>query len=346
MIETNALLDSEIPRLDERRRQKHSDQLTLTSREFVSGFVPPDYLVDGLMQRRYVYSLTGKTGAGKTAIALLLTAQLSRGLAFGPHDIDQGNTLYLAGENPDDIRMRWIAMGEAMGYEPGELSVQFTDGCKPIDQIVSSAAGECELLDLVVVDTAATFFDGTDENDNVQMLAYAKKLRQLSQLPGQPTVLVLCHPIKSASNDNLEPRGGGSFLNEMDGNFTARLKDGVIEMHWHKKFRGRDFEPISFHLGRAIHTVMVRPRSDADRADVEEKARRDEDAILIVLDTSFDGLQADLATTLGWFHSSGSPAKSRVHRALQNLLDDGLVRKERDKYVLTTRGEKEAKRVA
>jgi len=47
-------------------------KLTLSSAEFVAGFVPPDYLIVGWLQRRFVYSLTAATGDGKTAIALLI----------------------------------------------------------------------------------------------------------------------------------------------------------------------------------------------------------------------------------------------------------------------------------
>jgi hypothetical protein len=37
---------------------------------FLKGFIPPDYLIDGILQRRFIYSLTAPTGGGKTAIAL------------------------------------------------------------------------------------------------------------------------------------------------------------------------------------------------------------------------------------------------------------------------------------
>jgi hypothetical protein len=40
--------------------------------DFLKGFVPPDYIVDGVLQRRFIYSMTGRTGGGKTAIALAL----------------------------------------------------------------------------------------------------------------------------------------------------------------------------------------------------------------------------------------------------------------------------------
>src|SRR5262249_59998230 len=44
--------------------------LIKASKQFVAGFVPPDYIVDGFLQEGFLYSLTGSTGAGKTAITL------------------------------------------------------------------------------------------------------------------------------------------------------------------------------------------------------------------------------------------------------------------------------------
>jgi hypothetical protein len=35
----------------------------VASGEFVAGFVPPEYLLEGIVQRRFVYSMTGMTGA-------------------------------------------------------------------------------------------------------------------------------------------------------------------------------------------------------------------------------------------------------------------------------------------
>ena len=46
-------------------------KLIVSSKQFIANFVPPDYLIEGLLQRRFIYSFTGLTGAGKTAIGLL-----------------------------------------------------------------------------------------------------------------------------------------------------------------------------------------------------------------------------------------------------------------------------------
>jgi hypothetical protein len=65
-------------------------RLVKSSAEFVRGFVPPDYAIDGLIQRRFLYSLTAPTGHGKTAVALLFAASKALGLPIGNREVDPG----------------------------------------------------------------------------------------------------------------------------------------------------------------------------------------------------------------------------------------------------------------
>jgi hypothetical protein len=55
-----------------------------SSAAFVKDFTPPDYLVDDLLQRGYLYAITAKTNDGKTAVALRLSAHVALGKAFLP----------------------------------------------------------------------------------------------------------------------------------------------------------------------------------------------------------------------------------------------------------------------
>src|SRR6516164_366891 len=55
--------------------------------EFISNFVPPEYLVYGLIQRRFIYSMTGPTGEGKTSVALLIALLVDRGQALNGREI-------------------------------------------------------------------------------------------------------------------------------------------------------------------------------------------------------------------------------------------------------------------
>jgi hypothetical protein len=75
-----------------------------------------------------------------------------------------------------------------------------------------------EPVALVVVDTSTAFFSGEDENDNKQALDHAKWLRSIStRLPGNPTVLVCCHPRKKPGDDELVPRVAAPSLTNWTG---------------------------------------------------------------------------------------------------------------------------------
>jgi len=99
-----------------------SAPLIKSSKEFVAGFVPPDYLVDGLLQEAFLYSLTGATGAGKTAITLRLAATTALGIVFANRETKKRRVLYLAAENPADVRMRWIALAQQMDFDADTIA--------------------------------------------------------------------------------------------------------------------------------------------------------------------------------------------------------------------------------
>jgi len=223
-----------------------------SSAEFVRAFIPPDYVVDGILQRGFCYAFTAPTGAGKTAVMLRLMASVALGRNFAGREVEQGNVLMLAGENPEDVRARWIALAEHMGFDADKIAVDFRPGIFSLrdDSLardvmfdwVESIGG----VSLVVVDSSAAYFDGDDENSNKQLGDHARVLRSLSQLAGNPCIVAACHPVKNANADSLTPRGGGAFLNEVDGNLCGSKSDSIVEIHWQGKFRGPDFEPLAF----------------------------------------------------------------------------------------------------
>ena len=81
-----------------------------------------------MLRRRFAYSLTGRTGDGKTGVMMTTAAHVVLGQPLGKHQTERGRVLYLAGENPDDIRMRWVAMADVMGFDPGIEGMHFHRG--------------------------------------------------------------------------------------------------------------------------------------------------------------------------------------------------------------------------
>ena len=132
--------------------------------------------------------------------------------------------IYFAGENPVDVRMRWIAMAQQMDFDVDTIDVHFIPGVFKISEMMDRIRAEIDLIGdigLIVVDTSAAYFEGDNENDNKQQGDHARRFRSLTTMPGGPCVLVACHPPKNAGDDNLLPRGGGAFIAEMDGNLTG-----------------------------------------------------------------------------------------------------------------------------
>jgi len=259
------------------------------------------------------------------------------------------------------VRMRWIKLCEEMELDAVTNAVFWREctmslGNSNLWQLLIQDCRVAGPFALVVIDTAAAYYTGQDENDNVQAGSYARLLRQFTkEVAGGPTVLVTTHPPKNAPPENLLPRGGGAFLNEMDGNLTCVKHEQMAEVHWLGKFRGPDFAPISFLLtpgtseqlkdskGRKVWTVTARPLGSAEHAVHEAANTRNENRVLKLLVTQPGLSLADMARALGWSYSNGDPDKSRINRTLQALIQNGLAKKKGDHWEPTKAGKEKAR---
>jgi AAA domain len=337
------------------------DRLIQSSAEFVANYVPPDYLIDGLIQRRYLYSLTGPTGSGKTCVVMRVAAHVALGLSLDGKELVKSRVLFFAGENPDDVRSRWIKLCEEMGQTPSSMDVFFLPGTPAIgnQEIRKRIDAEAEKqgpFGLLIVDTSAAYFLGDDENSNAQLGAHARMLRTFVNLPDGPTVIVTCHPTKNPNMDNLLPRGGGAFIAEVDGNLVCQKEPGsmVVAIDTHGKFRGPEFEPIAFKLqagqtdllkdrkGRRIWTVTAKPITEAERVALVDTSHQKQDQLLALMKAQPKLSIAEQAMKLGWFTSKGEPYRSLVTRTRDALFKDKLVERVRGDWVVTKAGAKAA----
>jgi hypothetical protein len=341
--------------------RKRSNIELHSSRMFCEQFVPPDPLVEGIIMRGFIYALTAPTGRGKTAIALHIAHCVALGRKLGDLEVEKGRVLFLAGENPVDVQMRWIAMAQQFDFDRNTIDVKFVTKrlkfSESMDDLRSTIAKDGG-FDLIVVDSSFAFFEGEDENSNAQQGAHAARLRELTNMRGNPAVLVLCHPTKNASDDNLQPRGGGAYVAEIDGNLTITQSDGIPTLHWQTKFRGPDFTPIAFKLrsvthqdiktakGKLISTVVATVLSGAEQEAIEDAAYRDEDSVLQIVAKHPGKSLTDYARLLGWNGKKGEPNKTKVYRVVQRLKRSKLVQEVHKNLQLTTKGNKALKDAA
>jgi hypothetical protein len=197
---------------------------------FTKEIGPLSYIVEPFLRSASLYTLTAATGSGKTAllVSMAFAVATGRGDILG-QEVQLGRVAYFTAENPDDLRMRFAVGLDALGIKAadvrGRISV-FDRKMSPEEMVRKFVPlGD---INLIIVDTLAAFFDGGDANDNVAGGDFMRRFRPLTQLPGNPTVIVAAHPKKNAGPDDLKPYGAGAILNEVDGSLTLRPETTLL----------------------------------------------------------------------------------------------------------------------
>ena len=349
---------TEPPLIGEKTRQTSRGRaekgpLLVDALQWLDDATPMDWVVDGLIQRGQLYAMTAITNHGKTAIGLLLALSVASGTVFAGRDILPGKVMILCGENPDGFRTRLHATLEHMGLEREDIAARVTVlpqalplvGC--VEQIIEEARQQAGDYSLVLVDTSISYYSGDNEDDNLQARTHAWHLRALSELPGHPAIIANCHPTKSADRETLLPRGGGAFLNEIDTNLTVFAEGETAVLHWHRKKRGPDFDPIPFEFhgksveehGRKVPTVVAAFITEQREIDLRNKRRQTDDRLL------YEMLHHADAGFREWARACELSGPSAVHRVMDRLKQDKLVEKYRGALRLTNAGKLEAERI-
>ena len=76
-------------------------------KEFCAEYTPIAHIVDGLICSRSLYTLTARTGVGKTAFLVSTALAIATGRSeIINRNIIPGRVVYCTAENPDGLRMR------------------------------------------------------------------------------------------------------------------------------------------------------------------------------------------------------------------------------------------------
>jgi hypothetical protein len=322
--------------------------------DFCHEYQPLAYAIEPILRTSSLYTLTARTGHGKTAFLVIAAFAVATGRRdILELEVTRGRVAFLTFENPDDVRMRFIIAAYALNILPTEIdaSIMVLDARAKPEEVLAALAklSEIEPFTLVIVDTFAAFFDGDDTNNAKQTGEFMRRLRPLAKINGNPAVIVAAHPIKNATADNLLPYGSGAALNEVDGNLTLwkNPATGFAALHWQGKLRGLDFEPINFRFeiicspdlldakGRQFLLPVMRT-CDAQTTEQRERIEADLDiALLKAMIAEPEGTQDDWGKVIG-------RTKSRVNDRLHKLKTHKFVEHELGKWRVTSKGRKEA----
>lgn len=320
-----------------------------TLQQFCAEYRPIAYVVADLLCSGSLYTLTARTGVGKTAwlISTALALVTGRAEIIG-RAVEQGRVAFCTAENPDGVRMRFAVNCFHWNVDQpaiGDRLIISDNRVRP-EEIGDYLRRDGGPFAAIFVETWQAFFDGKEPNNPAEALDFTRRFRPLTQLPGSPTVVLAAHPVKRAGNDDLIPYGGGSTLNEVDGNLTLSTQaSGMIELGWQGKFRGLGFEPPLYRIdtlhspdivdvkGKQIGLPVMLPTTQAD-AEAREAAVANRDTrVLRALAENPQGALAALAR-------AAETPETTTNRALYKMLKakPTLVRKTLGKWTLTKAG--------
>lgn len=235
------------------------EQVVHLAGEFMARAKAPEFILEKVIQRGQIYTLTAKWGHGKTALGLAMAMHIAAGIDFAGFRVKRSRVLYLAGENPFDVQMRSIALCREMDLSPSMLDgwLYFSDKAFPInDKNIKDAfvreVKKVSEVDLIFVDTGPAHSEIDEENSNGKMHKVAVSMREMAGDLNNSALITFMHPTQGAARETLRSRGGGAFAGQVDGELLA-WQDPITKQieFWHStKFRGSGFDSVFFDLKR------------------------------------------------------------------------------------------------
>jgi hypothetical protein len=322
--------------------------------KFLSELTPLSHVVDGVLSGGSLYTLTGKTGVGKTSwLAAATLAIITGEEKILRRAVMKGRVAICTVENPNGLRRMLSVAAYTHNIDPNKHAKDLViiDKRASPEDILAALAGDVAKngpFAAIFIDTFQAFYDGHNASNPTEAQRFIARFRPFAFLSGEPTVIVVCHPTKYAGNEDLLPGGGGSILNEVDGNLTLSTHaSGYIELSTQGKLRDGPFDPLSYRIERLcspdvinakgvqIPIPVMRPVTEQDVEEREEQAATQDAKLLKAM---YDEPKGSWDS---WGQASGLK-KRQVQSKMERLAKQrpALVAVRLRKWRLTTAGER------
>lgn len=222
-------------------------------------------LIRGILEHGQTSLLVGKSGSGKTFLALDLALHVAAGTAWLGHHVDQGRVVYVAAEAGMSIGNRIAAWRghHSLTALPFSAVVQAIDLCHPktgdIDRLIAAiGCDEEERPALLVIDTISRVLAGGNENAPDDMGALVKSIDRLRDEIG-------CHVLAVHHLGKDQSRGarGHNLLHCAVDTEIEVVRDAATKIATATITKQRDGEtglPIMFRL----HPVILGTDADGE----------------------------------------------------------------------------------
>lgn len=210
---------------------------------------PMDWLVTDLFERDSVVNVYGPPSSAKSFAALDMACSIATGSEYHGRAVQQGPTVYVAGEGFNGIARRLQAWRIVHGIEREDLPLSVSNMPASLTDpenlaTVLAALNEIEPA-LVVVDTVARNFGPADENSTQDMTAFVQACDEIRLAHGCAVMLV--HHV--GHGDQTRARGSSVLSGAIDTAFrVTKNESGTVLVECTKQKDAVEAEPFAFNF--------------------------------------------------------------------------------------------------
>jgi len=250
------------PLAEEQKQESILDRLraALVDTDGLDKIPEPEPLIAGVLYCDSLAWIQGKSGDGKSFLAIDMGGSVGTGITWQGYPTTQGLVLYLAAEGAAGIKRRIRAWEESMGRAMNNvlfLPLAVQAGLDGEWQALRELVTELRPI-LVIIDTQARVTVGMEENAARDMGIFVHKLSQLRKSCGA-CILVVHH--QGRNGDHM--RGSTALYGSADTEIQVSKDDLDLTVKCGKQKDAEPFDDIRLRMVPTLDSVVLVP--DAGR---------------------------------------------------------------------------------
>lgn len=253
---------------------------------------PREFVVEGLLPKKDVTLVTGRSNSGKTTVLEYLALCVASGINFATHECKKGPVLWIAGEDAHNAVFRIGGMCAEYNIDIDSLDefhvyeqpIQVLD--KPSMEIFKAGLkeyiGKAQVrFQLIAIDSKSTCWGGENENSNDENAWFIQELKKMAD-EFDAAIIVTHHLSKGSDDDEPTARGASSLINNTDHEWrsTMNATSTVATLEPGTKLRLPRWKPIRFGvkvvtLPDVLYPWLLNSRGDMPQISLVEPGKID-----------------------------------------------------------------------